>query len=277
VPGKGRSTMVAKAMAVGLARLGETAQVFDAARQRGVIAEVAVFYGFDPDLRALYAAYLAAGCKVVTVDLGYWARKQGGARAGYHKVSVNARHPTAYFQRRAHDAGRFAALGVPIAPWRNGSPLAGHVIVAGMSAKSAGVEGFRPEQWERATVARLAELTDRPIVYRPKPSWKEARPIPGTTFRPGLDDLPALLADCHAVVTHHSNVGVDALLAGVPVHAAEGVATRLGLPALTDIEDARRFAGDRHRFAADLAWCQWTPEEMAAGDCWRHLKDEGLV
>lgn len=264
--------MIAAALLNGFAAIGETARLFNAG-ERGVLAPVAVFYGFDPDLRRVFAEYRRAGCTVVTVDLGFWARKEGGARAGYHKVSVNGRHPTAYFQTRKHDASRIEALGVAVRPWRQGGKT---ILVAGMSAKSAGVEGFTPEQWERQAIAVLKRHTDRPIVYRPKPSWRDAMPIEGARFEPHLDGLEGLLGDCHAVVTHHSNVGVDALAAGVPVFSVEGVATRLGLADLALIDKPRRDDG-REQFMADLAWCQWTPREMASGTCWRHLKDEGLV
>lgn len=263
--------MVAQAMALGIQRTGETAQIHESTVP-GVIAEIAVFYGFDPNLRERFAEYRAAGRTVVFVDLGYWGRKEGGARAGYHKVTVNGRHPTGYFQDRPHDASRFAHFGLKVQPWRKGKGAS--IIVAGMSAKSAAVEGYGPEQWERQAIATLRQHSKRPIIYRPKPSWRDAQPIAGVLY--GIGGLESLLADCHAVVTHHSNVGVDALLAGVPVFSVEGVASCMGSSDLAEIEAPRR-DGDREQFMADLAWCQWTPAEMRQGLLWRHLKREGLV
>ena len=38
---------------------------------------------------------------------------------GYHKVAVNALHPTAYL-RTGHRPDRFGQLGVRVEPWRHG-------------------------------------------------------------------------------------------------------------------------------------------------------------
>jgi hypothetical protein len=70
-------------------------------------------------------------------------------------------------------------------------------------------------------------------------------------------------------VTLHSNVAVDALLAGIPVNVAEGVARDFSTP-LVHIETPRR-PDDREQLMADIAYCQWLPAEMASGAAWRHL------
>ena len=43
----------------------------------------------------------------------------------------------------------------------------------------------------------------------------------------GVSDLAVALRNCHAVCTHHSNVAVDALMAGIPVYSPYGVASVL--------------------------------------------------
>lgn len=256
----------------GIERTGEPARLVPAPKYGGVDAEVAVFYGFNATMRRIFADYREAGKTVVYVDLGYFGRVEGGALRGYHKVVVNGRHPTAYFQNRAHDDSRARGLGLRIKDWRSGR----HIIVAGMSAKAAEAEGFRVEAWERKAIARLRSLTDREIIYRPKPSWSKAQPIEGARFEPGREDLPALLADCHAVVTHHSNVAVDGLIEGVPAFAMSGVAVPLATGDLSRIETPHRPEG-REQWLNDLCYCQWNVKEIAAGLAWRHLKDEGLV
>lgn len=260
-------------MADGIAACGDSVHIYPAHGYRQPDAEIAVFYGFDANLRRVFADYRALGRQVVYVDLGYWGRRQGGPLAGYHKVVVNGRHPTAYFQAVRHDADRAALLDLEFKPWSRGG---NHIIVAGMSAKCAEVEGFAPSEWEKRTVAELRRYTSRPIVYRPKPSWTEARPITGTTFEPSLDALPRLLINCHAVVTHHSNVAIDAMLAGVPAFSAEGPATVLCQSDLSQIEHPIRPDG-REQLACDLAYAQWTTQEMRSGAAWRHLKQEGLI
>ena len=268
-----RSRAIAEAMAEGISAAGDSVHIFPSHCYRSPHAEIAVFYGFDRNLQKVMRDYRAAGKAVVYVDLGYWNRREGGPLQGYHKVSVNGRHPTDYFQGLRHPSDRFGRLGVSIEPWRPGGR---HIIVAGMSAKGAEAEGFEPHAWEEWTVAELRKVTDRPIIYRPKPSWMDARAIAGAAFEPGLEDLPRLLVDCHAVVTHHSNVAIDALMAGIPAFVTDGPASALCFSELARIEQPWRPDG-REQFAADLAYAQWRVSEMRDGTVWRHLKSEGLI
>lgn len=260
-------------MAEGIDRAGDSVHIFPAHCYRNPDAEIAVFYGFDANLRKVMADYRGLGRNVVYVDLGYWNRREGGSLSGYHKVVVNGRHPTGYFQDREHGPERAALLDLKIEPWKTGGR---HIVLAGMSEKSALVEGFQANEWEQAAIAELRRHTERPIIYRPKPSWLFAKPIADTKFEPGENDLPRLLEGCHAVVTHHSNVAIDALLTGVPAFTVDGVASPLCFSDLARIESPWRPEG-RERFVDDLAWCQWRPSEMRSGVVWRHLKDEGLI
>ena len=207
------------------------------------------------------------------MDLGYWGRRQGGRWAGYHKLVVNARHPTAYFNRRALPSCRASELRVFPEPWRaDGSAI----LLAGMGDKGAAAEGFLPEAWERETIAELRRFTKRPIIYRPKPSWKKAAPIAGVSYSPRTEELSAVLRRCWAVVTHHSNVAVDGLVAGVPAFTWGGVAEPMALRRLDLIEEPLRPEG-RWEWISNIAWTQWSVTEIALGDPWRHLKAEGLL
>lgn len=260
-------------MALGVAALGESVHIYSSMCYRRPEAEIAVFYGFDANLRRVFKDYRAAGRTVIYVDLGYWGRKDNGKLSGYHKVVVNGRHPTAYFQSTRHPFDRAERLNLTIQPWRRGGE---HIMVAGMSAKCAEVEGFRPSEWESLTIEALRKRTDRQIIYRPKPSWAEASRLQGAKFEPEHDALPRLLENCHCVVTHHSNVAIDGILAGVPAFTTAGAAGALALSDLDMIESPIRPEG-REQFIADLAYTQWTTAEMRTGHVWWHLKNEGLI
>ncbi len=261
-PTSRRSTHLALAMAAGASASGlavTTVPNFDSPA-----ADIGVGYGWGHP--GLFEAYRTAGGHYAYLDLGWWGRKpKHDVLGGFHKISVDAREPTAYF-RGNFATDRFAIHGLTAAPWRASG---GHVLLAGMSAKSAKTRGFRPQEWEMAAIEQIRAVTDRPIVYRPKPSWAEATPIPGTIFSYPATPVETALADCWALVTLHSNVAVDALLAGVPVNVAEGVAAEFSTP-LAQIESPLMPDG-REQLMADIGWQQWLPAEMASGACWRHL------
>lgn len=269
-----RSRSVCQAMLAGINRIGDRARIIpESSYKRPIPGNVAVFYGLQGRCVDVFRDYRAAGQKAVYVDLGYWGRRYGGRFNGFHKVSVGDRHPTAYFQNRQHDSARFQVFEIPVRPWsRDGK----HILVAGMSDKGARAEGFLPEQWERRVIEKLRRVTDRPIIYRPKPSWLGSHPIQGAGFDRSDRSISEALIDCYAVVTHHSNASVDGLLAGVPSFCIDGCAAPLSLRDFSKIEEPL-YPDGREQWAADLAWTQWSIEEMSSGAAWRYLKDEGLV
>lgn len=272
-----RSVAICQAMFQGIRAVGDKVDYLRDIAYVQPDADVAVFYGMSGNLRRIFEDYQAVGRIAVYIDLGYWSRRAPGGRKtrynGYHKFSINARHPTAYFRNRQHDGGRLAVHGIAIQPWRSAG---GHILIAGMGTKASKFEGFPYEEWERSAIDRIRAMTDRPIVYRPKPNCKQAKPIAGTIYSPPEQPIEAVLSNCHAVVTHHSNVAVDGLVAGVPCFCWEGVATPLALQSLAQIESPVTHDG-REQWAADIAWTQWNLAEMADGSAWRYLRDEGLV
>ena len=269
--GNKRSQVLAEAAYQGVRKAGDRAVVRDAASHRGVVSDYAVFYGFTPALRKIFLDYRRQATAVY-IDLGYWYRRMKNRFDGYHKICVNNRHPTEYFQNVKHDSKRFKSLGLKIHPWLK---TGRKIILAGMSQKAAIAEGLAPFAWEQDARREVQRHTSREIIYRPKPNCIHSRPLP----RMGFDkrsSINRLLLDAHAVVTRHSNVAVDALLRGVPVFAQAGAASVLGLSDLSQIENPI-FPNDREQWAADLAWCQFNVEEIASGLPWSHLKNEGLI
>lgn len=267
VHGNGGATRTCPAMARGAEACGETVVYRTDKQYNGPDCDVAVFWGFVQTCQDIMKGYRNAGKPVVYLDSGYFNRNT------HFKVSVNGRHPTSYFQKVKHDSTR-RVLYPRIQPWH----LRGkYVLVAGMSAKAAWAEKCEPaESWERAAIVQLQKYTDRQIMYRPKPSWSGATRIKGAIFSGPSRSLEVELADAWAVVTHHSNVASDGLVAGVPAFVWHGVAAPLGLHDLAKIEWPY-YPEEREQWLNDLSYCQWSTDEMRSGQCWRHLKSEGLL
>lgn len=268
--GSKRAEHLASAMAEGIRLVGDIAEATPR-EDDAVAADVAVFYGWKrPDLAA---AYRKAGQSFVYLDLGYWHRKPSGdIWSGFHKVVVNARDPIAYF-RRGHSDRRLREFGIRTRPWRADGR---HVVIAGMSGKAAPTYGLAAEEWERRAAKELRANTKRPLMYRPKPSWAEAGRIDGCEHAGAQLQLEAVLSGAWALVTHHSNAAVDALVRGVPIFCEHGAPSLLSMRSLAEI-DSPRLPDDREAFLADLAWTQFSVAEMRAGFVWRHLRNEGLI
>lgn len=276
-------TKVCPDLIAGVKAVGDKLITLRADEYRGVVSDVALFYGFDGSrqsrLAQAFEDYKREGKKAIYVDLGYFNDRTRDGRYGFHRFAINDRHPTAYFQSVRHPSDRFSKTGRKVAPWRQPGK---NILVCGMSKKCAEFEGYAFEQWERDAIVTLKATTDRPIVYRPKPRRRrepQCPPIEGAAYsdplRTGID---AELRNAWAVVSHHSNAGIDALLAGVPSFSDEGVSTALGSTDLALIESPLMPSEElRRQFAYDVAYCQFNGAEMRDGTAWRHFKDEGLV
>lgn len=266
-----RSRILASAMAEGIMAAGDAAEVNQSWTFRSADADVAVFYGLEGSLPKVFADYRAAKKPVVFMDLGYWGRRNGGKYAGYHKITVNSRHPNEYFQRVTHGNERAKQLNLNVKEWNSNGKF---VLIAGMSDRASIFFGYKPLQWEREAAKIVRAHTERPIHFRPKPGHSGS--VEGAVLVSSAVPINASLREAHAVVSYQSNANIDGLICGIPSFCVEGAASAISHSDLSMIESPRRDV-DRRQFCNDLAYCQWNLEEMKNGTAWRHLKNEGLI
>lgn len=166
--------------------------------------------------------------------------------------------------RNAYEAGavrqcpddRAAALGVELAPWRTGG---GNIIVCPPTRYFMEAHGC--PNWLEDTLAALRRATDRPVEIRGKPAAGEPSEPLDNVFR-----------RAHAIVTHSSNVAVEAVIAGTPVFVSPtSAAAPVGETDLSRIELPRR--PDRRAWLSHLAYSQFSFAEIADGSAWRILMD----
>lgn len=150
---------------------------------------------------------------------------------------------------------RFAALDIDVAPWKSGGRF---IVVCPPTAHF--IKAHNCADWLETTLATLKRFTDREVVIREKPSTGQMSP------------LSEALDDAHALVTHSSNVAIEAALLGTPVFVSEtSAAYPIGLSDLSRIESPVRPA--REKWLSHLAYSQFSFEEMRSGDCWRMLRE----
>lgn len=226
--------------------------------------------------RRLFYRCLEAGVVPLMFDKGYVRTRRAGDRTWeYWRVSVGSHHPTEFLGGN-YPPDRWDRLGIDVQRWR-GFGL--QILIAGSSAKYHEFYDLpEPTTWAKRVVEEIREYSDRPIIYRPKPSWDGAVPIRGTYFSGAKDPLSGALTNAWAVVTHGSNLCFEAALAGVPsIVLGNGVAKPISSTSLKDIEEP--LMGDRGPWLHALAYWQWTEREMRKGRMWGFLKSkiEGKV
>jgi hypothetical protein len=152
----------------------------------------------------------------------------------------------------AGDRARFAGWGVELAPWQDRGAAAPVLIAPQRGFGPSGVA--MPHGWAEGIAAHIRRLTERPVRIRPHPG-------PHQPARALADDL----AQAFCVVVWASRVGIEALVAGVPVISP--FRKWIAAPATGGlIEDIRCPARpDRLPAFERLAWAQYTVEEIADG------------
>jgi hypothetical protein len=149
---------------------------------------------------------------------------------------------------------RIDALKVEVRPWRK---FGREIIVCPPTDYFMAAHGC--SDWLETTLATLRSVTDRPIVVRQKP-------------QPGEDTVPLVeaLETAHALVTHSSNVAIEAACLGTPVFVdPASAAAPIGRTDLSQIEDPAY--AERHAWLAHLAYNQFAFDEIQNGRAWKML------
>lgn len=264
---KPREQTLAAAFLAGVRRAGDEG----VKAAKGVVdADVAVMVGVKS--RDTFHANLEAGRHVVMLDKGYSRHRLAGARVWeYWRCAVDAHHPTKSVMDR-RDTARVNAMGWDLAQWRRRGK---QIVIAGSSAKYHSFYDLpEPTEWARGVVAELRKYTDRPIVYRPKPSWKEAVEIPGTIWSGSDENAVAAIQGAWATVTHGSNFCFESITSGIPcIILGDAVARPISSTRLSEIETPELASiVKRRRWLCGLSYCQWTLPEFASGAAWAEIK-----
>lgn len=216
----------------------------------------------------------ANGQRFMYLDKGYYHREfEERKNIVLWRVCVDTQQPLEYLERARHDPARWLSLGREMAPWRKHRPESAIIIANSTKKYHQFFDLPPPGEWVEQVVGELRRYTRRPIWYRPKPSWRDKRPIAGTKYC-STEPLARLFPGAHAVITHGSYICVDGLLNGVPgLILGDGVTRSISSTSVEEIENLR-LASDEEKLQllANLAWCQYRLEEWADGFAWRSVQ-----
>lgn len=204
---------------------------------------VLMMYGAGLESRRLaLQQHLDGGGRAVIWDLGYWQRDD------HMRLAIDGLHPTAaHLALAPPDSSRFQFQ------LREDADPAGPILLIGLGVKSAALYKVRPMEWERKKARELQErFPGRKIKWRPKGTLYAE--IPGTELCRG-GTIEEALVGCSLVVCRHSNVGVDACIAGVPVETQDGAALALYK------DNPNPTPAQRAEFLRRLGYWNWNPLE----------------
>lgn len=206
----------------------------------------------------------AKNLDVIVLETGYINR--GDGENHHYAAGFNGLNGRADFRNRGMPSDRVKKLGVQLKPWRKDGK---HVLLCGQVPWDASVEMCHDyPSWLQYISGQIKYQTKREIRFRPHP-LANMPPIRGCTHStvPIQEDLK----DCWAVVTYNSNSSVEAVLEGIPAFTSDAGAMAKDVASQWIQELERPYMPAREAWLNDLAYCQWTPEEMKNGEAWKHL------
>lgn len=226
--------------------------------------------------------HMALGIPVVYLDKGYSRDTKGGeGHTLYSRCCVNGSSPIRYMMGMRVKGDRFERLKINFQPKRPRA-AGGHIIYASSSQKYHDFHKLGDATiLAQKVIRRLKGLTDRQLVYRPKPGDKGAKPIMGAMLSTKAQSMHEALKGAHAVVTYGASAVFDAILEGVPaIVLGEAIAHPVAQQVMDAAENVEnpRFPNDptRLQWLHSLAYCQWTANEMRSGEAWKYLREQVL-
>jgi len=204
---------------------------------------------------AIIAQQRKRGLDVIVLETGYINR--GDGEQHHYAAGFNGLNGRADFRNADSPGDRAAKLNVTLRPWRKDGK---HILLCGQVPWDASVDHIDFNAWLRTVSYVIRETTLRPVRFRPHPQIAK----PDMSIEEDLED-------CWAVVTFNSNTAVDAAIRGVPVFASDkgSMAYSIANRWVEQIDDPR--TPERQQWLNDLAYTQWTQDEMKQGLAWKHL------
>ncbi len=213
-----------------------------------------VMYGAGSFERTtMLRSHLAAGGRVMCFDRGYFGRS-AVAEHEHYRVAIDQLHVSPEdLESTTDNKSRLDRFNITLRDDYVGS---GPVVVAGMGPKSCA--GLRLTDWDmKALMAAQKRFPKHRIVYRPK-TRKADRRLSAVRWRwtDRLNPIELVLRGASLAIMRHSNVAVDACIAGVPVECEDGAAMWLYR------SGSKQSPARREVFLRKLAWWNWRMNEM---------------
>ena len=193
----------------------------------------------------------------------------------YHRVGLNHfMRGLADFKSNNSKPDRFNKLGLKIKPWRNKGD---HILIVGQNMFDASLFGIDFEWWVKNTIQHLRRYTDRPIVFRDHPENKDEMRNLLDTYKwcnvsySNSGTINDDLKNAHCTISYTSGSSIDSILAGIPVIPCNecNFVWPISSHSLEDVENPK--CNNREQLLYDLAYTQWSVEEIRQGKPWKHL------
>jgi hypothetical protein len=207
--------------------------------------------------QSIWNYYRKQNKPVIVLEIG------GLVRETTWKIGINGINQGSYFVPNGQDDTRKNQLGLNFKPWKNNG---NEILICTQHDKSQQWEGNPPlKDWTTNIINEIRKYSQRPIKIRSHPRC---------VFYPNVYDTRIIKSTertierefntAWAVVNYSSNPGIESILNGIPAFVSnKSLASPVGNLDFKNIENPDR--PERTQWLNDLAWTEWTTDEMAKG------------
>lgn len=195
------------------------------------------------------------GHEVLVMERGYL-----GDRFAWSSLAWNGLNGRGLFPRVDATPDRFHKH-FSMKPWKKQGDYA---LILGQVPGDASLQGIDLAPWYQIAAAAARDAYGLPVHFRPHPNvqargWSQS--VRGCVTSAG--DLNDALSGADVAITWNSNAAVDAVLAGVPTVTADAGSMAWSV---TSHQIGARIMPCRDAWAHELAWKQWSVDEIASGE-----------
>jgi hypothetical protein len=229
-----------------------------------------------------------ASCYVV-IETPLLGRIVDFTKNSHFRVGVNGfLNNSGLFYQNDCPNDRLNQLGISWNGWKHDSH--GHIVLMLQLPGDASLRGINIYEWTEYCIKKIRTFSDRKIVIRTHPAHnikesdefyrfiienliltKNSNIEISLAKEKSLDDD---LKGAYCTVTYSSGSGIDSIMKGIPTLAMDpgNFAWNVSSRYPSEIENLKLANdGEITQWLSNLAYCQWTVEEMEAGKPWLHL------
>jgi hypothetical protein len=254
--------------------------------------EVAVLYGSwkprDRDHHVVRNSIVNEAQAFVVIETALLTRKVFEENQ-YYRIGVNGfLNNSGTFTNNEIDDTRFNQLGLSWPNWQNNPD--GYILLMLQLPGDASLRGIDMYEWCKFAIKQIRKVSDRPIRIRSHPLYKSKEnddfqkfvfelamnSTSNIMFSQGSEiSLADDLMHAYCTVGYSTGSSIDSILCGIPAVACDpgNFAYEVSTNFLDSIEDLKQ--PDQSvimPWLYKLAYSQWTLEEMANGQAWKHIK-----
>ncbi len=223
------------------------------------------------------------GIRRIIIDSGFMKNNRfddDNITQRYMAVGFDGIKNNGQYYNKDSPPDRFRELNIELKPWKNDIDGT-HILILGQNTIGTSVQNYDIIPWTQRLVEKIQRVSDRPIIYKCHPSQTTIPKLPDNCrIAPAKEQLNKYLKDAHHTICYSTNGSVESLIAGIPVITCAKINIAFSITDHTfdkyayiiPIENPFKISEyGKQRFFNDLAYSQWSIEEMAIGLPWKHL------